>query len=96
MQNLTFDWQAFVKYLFEGLGVALAAFYIPRRNPRLEEIAMIALTAAATFALLDQFSPSVASGARKGSGFGIGYQLATTGVPEGFGNNEDESTETDF
>ena len=70
-----FDFRALLKYLVEGVGVALAAYYIPRRIMNLQEIAMIALTAAATFAMLDQFAPSIAAGARQGSGFGIGYGL---------------------
>lgn len=92
MEALQFDWQALLKYLLEGVGVALAAYYIPRRNLNLQEVAMIALTAAATFALLDQFSPSTAAGARQGTGFGIGYQTVTGGVPEGF-NDVTDTTE---
>lgn len=82
------DVQSLTKYLLEGLAVAAAAFYIPRKNVNLKEVAMIALTAAAVFAILDQFSPSVAGGARSGSGFGIGYNL----VREGF--NEDGDSES--
>ena len=36
-----------VKYLVEGLMVALAAFAIPKKSLNLDEIALIALTAAA-------------------------------------------------
>lgn len=85
-----FDFQAFLKYLFEGLGVALAAYYIPQRNMNLMEVAMIALTASATFALLDQFSPSIAMGARQGSGFGIGYGMVQGPGVEGFDDDEGE------
>jgi hypothetical protein len=42
-----------IKYLVEGLMVALAAYAIPKRSLRLDEVALIALTAAATFAILD-------------------------------------------
>lgn len=69
------DLQSLVKYLLEGLAVAAAAFYIPRVKSDLREIAMIALTAAAVFAVLDQFAPRVAVGARQGAGFGIGFKL---------------------
>ena len=55
--------------------VAVAAFFIPRKVMKLEEIAMIALTAAATFALLDMFAPSVGHSVRQGAGFGIGANL---------------------
>ena len=61
-----------VKYLVEGGAVALAAYFIPRRKMDLQEIAMIAVTAAAVFAILDLYAPSVAAGARQGAGFGIG------------------------
>lgn len=76
------DLQSLIKYLLEGAAVALAAFYIPNRKSDLREIALIALTAAATFAILDQFSPAVATGTRQGAGFGIGYNI-TRGL-EGF------------
>ena len=38
----------------------------------LEEVAMIAVTGAATFAILDMYAPAVSDAARKGAGFGIG------------------------
>jgi len=79
------DLQSVIKYVLEGLAVAVAAYFIPRKTVDIKEIAIIALTAAATFAILDQFAPGVAMGARQGSGFGIGYNI-TTGL-EGF---EDE------
>ena len=82
-----FDWQALIKYLLEGLGVALAAFYIPHKNLTFNEIILIALTAAATFALLDQFSPGVAAGARQGTGFGIGLQVSGTQLGSLFATN---------
>ena len=71
-----------IKYVLEGIAVALAAFYIPQRKTDPREILMIALTAAAAFAVLDMFSPGVAAGARQGTGFGIGYNI-TRGM-EGF------------
>ena len=69
-----------VKYLIEGAAVAVAAFYIPKNQPKMEEVVMIAITAAATFALLDMYAPSVGSAARQGTGFGIGANLA--GFPQ--------------
>lgn len=62
-----------IKYLVEGLAVAIAAFYIPKRQMDTQAILMIAVTAAATFSILDTFSPSIGSAARTGAGFGIGY-----------------------
>jgi hypothetical protein len=70
-----------IKYLVEGLMVAIAAFAIPKRTLNLEEIAMIALTAAATFSILDTYIPSMAVNARSGAGFGIGANLV--GFPGG-------------
>ena len=64
-----------VKYLVEGLMVALAAYAIPKRSLRLDEVALIALTAAATFAILDTYVPSLAASARSGAGAGIGFNL---------------------
>lgn len=70
-----FDLQSLVKYVLEGAAVAAAAFYIPSRKSDLKEVLMIALTAAAVFAVLDNFAPNVGSGARQGAGFGIGYTM---------------------
>lgn len=64
-----------VKYLLEGLAVAVAAYVIPGKTMRFGEVAMIALTATATFAILDIYAPSVGSSARTGAGFGIGANL---------------------
>jgi len=66
-----------IKYLVEGLMVAIVAFVVPpeKRALKLEEIAIIALMAAATFSILDTFLPSVAASARSGAGFGIGANL---------------------
>ena len=41
-----------IKYLVEGLMVAIAAFAIPKRSLNVEEIVLLALTAAATFMYL--------------------------------------------
>lgn len=61
-----------LKYLIEGLAVALAAYYIPKRKMKLDEIVTIAITAAAIFAVLDVLAPSVGKAARTGMGLGIG------------------------
>lgn len=70
-----------IKYLIQGLMVAIASFAIPKRSLNLEEIALIALTAAATFAILDTYIPSMGVSARTGAGFGIGMNLV--GFPGG-------------
>ena len=64
-----------IKYLIEGGAVAVAAFYIPKKTMKMEEVIMIAITAAATFALLDMYAPSIAQHARMGSGLGIGSKM---------------------
>ena len=64
-----------IKYLVEGLMVAFAAYAIPKRSLNVEEIMMIALTAAATFSILDVFIPSMGVSARGGAGFGLGTNL---------------------
>lgn len=65
-----------IKYSLEGLAVAIAAVAIPRRSMDSEEIVSIALTAAATFAILDALAPSIAVGARQGAGFGLGFKMS--------------------
>lgn len=66
-----------IKYIVEGIMVALVAFVIPpeKRALRFEEIAIIALMAAATFSILDTFVPSMGASARSGAGMGIGFNL---------------------
>jgi hypothetical protein len=81
-----FDLQEVVKrafkYLVEGGAVALAAYYIPQgRKLKLEEVLMIAVTAAATFSILDMYTPAIGATARTGAGFGIGGNLV--GFPAG-------------
>jgi ABC-type Co2+ transport system permease subunit len=80
-----FDLNEFVtrllKYLVEGFMVAIAAFAIPKRSLNLEEISLIALTAAATFAILDTYLPAMGVSARTGAGAGIGLNLV--GFPGG-------------
>ena len=50
-----------IKYIVEGLMVAIAAYAIPKQSLKVEEVVIIALTAAATFSVLDVFVPSMAS-----------------------------------
>lgn len=71
-----------IKYLVEGLMVAIAAYAIPKRSLNIEEIVLIALTAAATFSILDTYVPSMGVTARSGAGFGIGAGLVK--FPGGF------------
>ena len=71
-----------IKYLVEGLMVAIAAYAIPKRSLNIEEINLIALTAAATFSILDTYVPAMGASARGGAGFGIGANLVR--FPGGF------------
>ena len=65
-----------VKYFLEGLAVAVAMVIIPRKTPQLEEIAVVATTAAVVFAILDLLSPAVGLTSRQGAGLALGSQLA--------------------
>ncbi len=71
-----------IKYLVEGLMVAIACYAIPKRSISMDEICLIALTAAATFSILDTYLPSMGVSARSGAGFGIGANLVK--FPGGF------------
>jgi hypothetical protein len=62
-----------LKYLMEGLAVGLACYFT---KLKMDEIIIIAVTAAATFAILDMYTPQVSQAARMGTGFGIGSQFA--------------------
>jgi branched-subunit amino acid transport protein AzlD len=64
-----------IKYLIQGLMIAIVCYAVPKRSLNLEEIGVIALTAAATFSILDTYLPSIAVSARTGAGFGIGANL---------------------
>jgi ABC-type Co2+ transport system permease subunit len=64
-----------IKYLIEGLVVAVVATIVPRKQLNVEEIIIIALTAAATFSILDVFIPSMGASARNGAGLGLGLNL---------------------
>jgi len=85
MINQFFDIQEIikriVKYLIEGLMVAIAAYAIPKKTMNIEEISLLALVAAATFSILDTYLPSMGVSARTGAGFGIGANMV--GFPGG-------------
>ena len=64
-----------LNYVIEGGAVAVAAFVIPQKKMVAYEVIMIALTAAAVFAILDIFAPTVGVASRHGAGLGIGLGL---------------------
>ena len=70
-----------IKYLIQGFFVAVAAFVIPKQSLDFNEVSTLSLVAAATFAILDTYIPSIGSAARGGAGFGIGANLV--GFPGG-------------
>lgn len=65
-----------IKYLVEGLMVAIACYAIPKQSLQLDEIALLALVAAATFSILDTYIPTMGESARNGTGLGIGLKLS--------------------
>lgn len=63
------------KYVFEGVIVAVAAFLIPGRKLKAQDILTIGVIAAATFSLLDLFAPTIGSSVRNGAGLSLGVGL---------------------
>lgn len=80
MADYSFDLQEvitrLVKYIVEGLAVALVAYLLPSKSLPREEIMLLALTAAAIFSILDLLAPSISSTVRGGVGYGFGFRLA--------------------
>lgn len=74
-----------LKYLFEGIVVALAAYVMPGKKMVLEEVLVLGAVAATTFAILDLFAPSVGAYSRMGVGFSVGSNLvggiSSAGMP---------------
>jgi len=68
------------KYLVEGGAVALAAYLVPKTKLALGEIVMLAVTAAAVFAILELYSPAIGASARTGAGLSLGAGIVG-GVP---------------
>jgi ABC-type Co2+ transport system permease subunit len=65
-----------IKYLVMGVMIAIVTFCVPKRSINMDEIILIALTAASTFAILDNYLPSISSSAKNGLGLGIGLGLS--------------------
>ena len=47
-----------MKYIIQGLIVAIACYSIPKQNLELEEVGLIALIASLTFSILDTYIPT--------------------------------------
>jgi ABC-type Co2+ transport system permease subunit len=69
-----------IKYIVEGIIVALAAYVIPKKSLNVEEVVIIALSASATFSILDVFIPSMGVSVRNGSALAIGAGISG-GIP---------------
>ena len=69
-----------IKYIIEGVIVAVAAFLIPGKKVAVGEIITIGILAACTFSVLDFAAPSIGASARSGAGAGIGLGLSG-GIP---------------
>lgn len=63
-----------LKYVFMGLAISVCAVLIDGKLDT-EKIVVLALTAAAVFAILDVFAPAMSDSARSGAGLGLGARL---------------------
>lgn len=63
-----------LKYIFMGIAIAVCAVLIDGKLDT-EKIAVLSLTAAAVFAILDVFAPTLSDSARSGAGLGLGAKL---------------------
>lgn len=78
-----FNVQNLVKYLVEGLAVAVVGMVLVLRKKRGKvnwnrqaiEVSVMAVTAAVVFAVLDNMAPAISDSARQGAGFGLGANL---------------------
>lgn len=71
-------WEALtrlIKYMLEGLAVAIVAYILPKSKLQPSEIMFIALSAACVFSILDLLAPAMSNGARQGVGLGAGFNL---------------------
>jgi hypothetical protein len=66
-----------VKYITLGLVIAIVCLILPKQKLDLEAVISLALVAAATFAILDLFAPTLSAPAQLGAGLGIGYGMVT-------------------
>lgn len=64
-----------IKYIIEGIMVAIVAYAIPKKALNVEEIVIIGLAAASTFAILDTFSSSMGGSVRNAAAMGVGFNL---------------------
>ena len=95
-----FDVKNLFKYVLEGLAVGIVAKMTLGDRITQEEILMLGLVAAATFAVLDALAPMIGLGARLGTGIAIGGKLLPEGYTDasqygGYGHEEGEEEENE-
>jgi hypothetical protein len=64
-----------VKYIMEGAAVGLVSLILPSNPLKWQEALILAVVAAAAFAILDALAPSIGSSIRQGAGIGMGFNL---------------------
>jgi hypothetical protein len=64
-----------VKYIMEGAAVGIVALILPSNPLKWSEALVLAVVAAAAFAILDALAPSIGSSIRQGAGIGMGFNL---------------------
>lgn len=64
-----------VKYIMEGAAVGLVSVILPKNPLNWKESLILAVVAAAAFAILDALAPSIGSSIRQGAGIGMGFNL---------------------
>ena len=94
MQN-QYKLATLVKYILEGIAITACIFILSNRKLKVRDACILALSISASFLLLDMYSPGTASGARQGTGFGLGFQ--NTGLFSFMkGGNLDESIDEEL
>ena len=64
-----------VKYVLQGMVIAISALVLPKSKIDFEAVIALALIAAATFAIIDTLMPSMTFPVQLGAGFSIGSNL---------------------
>ena len=80
-----------VKYLLEGMAVALATAILSRGKTSGGELFLMAISSMAVFLVLDLYAPVTAAGARQGAGFGLGFKMVgmNASLPQAGGAQHD-------
>ncbi len=79
--NLNEMFKRLTKYLTEGLAVGIVGMILVMNgkqgsvSEQVNYVVIMAVTAAAVFAVLDMWAPSISGSARQGAGFGLGARM---------------------